>query len=161
MVGKAKVRIVCIPHTSYCVTANWDPILDKRETNTPMFLMMKSNKEENLTKNERIEKLFGLIVEVTGDRRDNPKIVKHKISKYLHPRMKYANNMKILDWLLHRTFTKRMHTKVIPLAHKLFLFHQLLEASEEIFITHPIKKWRAPPPLEKFKNCTLTNWRKE
>ena len=120
-IGTARVRVVCIPLTEFRVSANWDPILDDSEKKSPMFLMMKSNKDENLSKNVRIEKLFGLIVKPEENRRGSQKIVKHRIAEYVHPLMKNDDKVEILNWLLHRTFKKRMHTKVIPLAHKLFL----------------------------------------
>ena len=52
-IGKAKVRIVKIPHTEYRVSANWDPILNERELKDPMFILMKSFKDENLFGNPK------------------------------------------------------------------------------------------------------------
>ena len=149
------MRVVCIPLTEFRVSANWDPILDDSEKKSPMFLMMKSNKDENLSKNVRIEKLFGLIVEPEENRRGSQKIVKHRIAEYVHPLMKNDDKVEILNWLLHRTFKKWMHTKVIPLAHKLFLLYQLLEKSDELFVTNPVRDWNAPAPLQDFRTSYL------
>ena len=148
--GKDRVRIVNIPHTEYRVTANWDPILSKRELQTPMFALMKSNKEENLKKEARIELFYNLIHEVEVDRRGNEHLVSHDIAEYLHPQMKKAANVVTLNWLMKKTYNKRQSSRVIPLAHKLFLFHQLLEVSKKLFEDHPIKKWKKPPVFEKF-----------
>ena len=156
MVGKDKVKIVNIPHTEFRVSANWDPILSERELKDPMYILMKFNKEENLKKNVRIELFYGLINEEVTDRRGDTKLEKHNISEYLHPSMKGAANVIILNWLMKKTYNKRQSTRVAPLAHKIFLFYQLLEASKRIFEDEPIKKWKEPALLTKFRNEYMT-----
>ena len=151
-VGRKKVKVRTIPYTNHKITVKWDPILTKRETETAMFQMMKSSKKENLTNNERVDKFFGLIMYESVDRRDSPKVNKHHIAEYLHPDMKNADKVEILDWLMYKTFTHRYATTMVPLAHKMFLFHQLLQASALIFEQKPIKTWEPPAPFQEFKS---------
>ena len=81
-------------------------------------------------------------------------MVSHDIAEYLHPQMKGAANVVILNWFIKKTYNKRQSSRVAPLTHKLFLFHQLLEVSKKLFGDNPIKKWKKPAVFQKFlKEC--------
>ena len=122
------------------------------EKSQPIFNLFKGFTKENLPKGIRIEMFYGLIAENTTDRRGKKVTVNHQIQEYLHPSMKDSPKAFILDFLMRKTFKKRHSQRVENLAHKIFLFYQLLQASEAVALSSPSRSgWKPPPPYAKFK----------